>query len=41
VNVADTPPTVRTALAPVENWAEVVTRTRMRWLLATVPAALV
>src|SRR6478735_4152912 len=38
-NVAETPPTVRIALAAVENWLEAVTRTWSLCPLATVPAA--
>jgi hypothetical protein len=40
-NEADTPPTVSTALTEVENSPDVVSRTRIRWLLATEPAAAV
>jgi hypothetical protein len=39
VNAAAMPPTVSVAVDPVENWADVVRRTRTRWLLVTVPAA--
>jgi hypothetical protein len=39
LNVAETPPTVRTALAAVENCGEAVTRTWSLCPLATVPAA--
>ena len=39
LNVAEIPPTVRTALAAVENWLEAVTRIWSLCPLATVPAA--
>src|SRR5262245_38152570 len=39
VKVADTPPTVSTAFAAVENWPEEPTRTVTTWLLLIVPAA--
>ena len=38
-NVAETPPTVRIALAAVENWLEAVTRTWSLCPLPTDPAA--